>query len=98
MQGPGSPAHVNSERFPGANLLDDALPQITGKEQRFWTPGAKSSQESKLRHTHAVRLAHVIEAEQRRRPDGTGPRGDLAGLTRVRRRIWTVNPAPQSLQ
>ena len=58
-------ADVDAERLPRERLLEDALPEVAGEEQRVGPAAAKGGEEPQLRHAEVLRLVDHDEVEGR---------------------------------
>jgi hypothetical protein len=51
-----SPANIRTKSLPREGLLEDSLPQVTGKENSISPPRSESRKEAKLPHTDVLRF------------------------------------------
>ena len=65
-QGARAAADVHAERLPRERLLEDALAEVAGEEQRVGPSAAERGEEAQLRDAEVLRLVHDREVEGRR--------------------------------
>jgi hypothetical protein len=80
ISGPKSPrtaADIDSQTLPGEGLLEDALPDVAGEEERIRTLSTHRRNEAQLGDAQVLGLIHDREVERRALSCGDGSREPL---------------------